>query len=417
MRNSALLTSQGLANRPKILLAIVVGAALAIRLAILLIYPSLSFLQRLVEGTDAAGYMQLAQNILQNQAFHFDRSGPTAYRIPGYPLFLVPTYAFWQNPLLAQVIQILADGLTVLLTYQIGKLLSRSPLIPLLAVAITAFNPLLAITAIAIRPETLTITLGALAIWLLLKYPDSLRAGLLVAMALAATVYLKHSMTAVALVFLLAFGLRYLLNHEPTSRIAAVTPLLVVIISLAPWVVRNAMVMEAFIPLTTSNGSNLYGGNNPQANGGYVSAEPYVLPNISEVESDRIFTQRAIDWIRANPSAFLALLPAKAARLIWPLAFGTSRSIEVPRIIFAGLLIIVLAFYTFVLYGAGQLAATGQWWALFLLATIPVALLLFSLLTFGAARFWLPAFPALAVLASIAVEAAARHWRSRRLAT
>jgi hypothetical protein len=46
-------------------------------------------------------------------------------------------------------------------------------------------------------------------------------------------------------------------------------------------------------------------------------------------------------------------------------------------------------------------------WELFLATAVPLTLVLFTLLTFGAARFLLPALPLFAVLASLAAEAVA----------
>jgi hypothetical protein len=162
--------------------------------------------------------------------------------------------------------------------------------------------------------------------------------------------------------------------------------------------------MRAFIPLTTSNGVNLLGGNNPESNGGYVFSDPYVLPNMSESESDREYTRRAMDWIKSNPASFVKLLPSKAARFVWPLSLGTSGYIVVPRTVFALVLSITLAFFGLAVFGTWQLVVKKRFLETALLLTPFVCLLLTSLLTFGAARFALPAFPTLAVLASLGFE-------------
>jgi hypothetical protein len=394
-------------NRRIISLLAILGAAFVVRVGLLAIYPSLPLVQWLVEGTDAVGYMQLSQNLLWTQSFHFDGGAATAFRVPGYPIVLVFTYALWQNLLPTQILQIAVDVLTVFVTYQIAKQISDSPVTPLLAAAVVALHPLMAVTSLSFRPETLAVFFLALAILLLLRSPNSIRTGVVAALALTVAVYLKHILIAAAIVFLLAFAVRLLLvSGLKRVQLAAWMPLLILALLLTPWVARNFVALGAFVPLTTSSGSNLYGGNNPQADGGFVSAEPYVLPHVTEVESDRIFTERAISWIQSNPLAFAKLLPLKIARLFWPLSLGTSRSVEVPGIVFSLILVITLTFYSLVLYGSWRLAMARRYWELLLLSTIPLTLVLFTLLTFGAARFLLPAFPVLAVLASKSVEIA-----------
>jgi len=235
-----------------------------------------------------------------------------------------------------------------------------------------------------------------------MKSLGTTRAGIVASLALGISIYLKPTQLIVAFALLLLLSLRQLLAYGLKALNASILiPFSLIAILLAPWVARNLLVMQAFIPLTTSNGSNLYGGNNPDADGGYVSSEPYVLPNLSETESDRILTDRAMDWIRSNPGDFVKLLPAKAARYFWPLSLGTSGYFPVPKILSGITLIILVAFYALVLLGARRLVTTKRLWELALLGTTPILLLLLTLVTFGGARFSLPAFPALAVLASL----------------
>jgi hypothetical protein len=388
-------------------LFLLLGAALLVRLVVLAIYPSVPLIQWLAEGTDAVGYMQLSENLLRTGTFQFDGGGATAYRMPGYPFFLVFSYALWQKLLPTQIIQIVVDVLTVYVTYRLARQVTRFSAVPLLAAAVVAFHPLMVVTSISFRPETLSVFLIILATFLLLKTADSGRTALLAALLLGLAVYLKHTFIAASVLFLLAFALRYLLRTNRRSLLAAGLPLLVLMLMLVPWMARNYVVLGALVPLTTSSGSNLYGGNNPHADGGYVSGEPYVLPHLSEVASDRVLTGRALDWIKDNPLAFAQLLPLKVARLFWPLALGTTRSLSVPAPLFAGILVFTLLFYALVLYGAGRLLLARRYWELFLATAVPLTLVLSTLLTFGAARFLLPALPLFAVLASLAAEAVA----------
>ncbi len=50
------------------------------------------------------------------------------------------------------------------------------------------------------------------------------------------------------------------------ARAAVVLAMLALVI--APWTIRNAIVMDAFIPLSTNSSTTLWSGHNPQATGG-----------------------------------------------------------------------------------------------------------------------------------------------------
>jgi hypothetical protein len=126
---------------------------------------------------------------------------------------------------------------------------------------------------------------------------------------------------------------------------------------------------------------------------------------MSEVESDFVLKRRALEWIRSNPGDFIKLLPAKAVRFFWPLALGTSGYITVPTIVFWLVLIVSVIFYGLVLYGIWYLTSIKCYWDVIVLVTVPIVLLLLSLYSFGASRFALPAFPALAILASLGIKA------------
>jgi hypothetical protein len=389
-------------------LLLILFLAFFVRLMALTVYHQSEYVVSLVEGRDAAGYIQLANALFQSGSYHFADGKATAFRMPGYPLFLLISAVPWPSPVGAQLIQIVIDIVTILLTYQFAFLLGKQARVGVAAAILVAFHPLLVLSSITLLPETLAMGIITGSALLILQSPPSRWVTVALGLLLSLGIYLKPTLFAVAVIFLVLFGLKSIINRQPPSlAVGWLLAPLIVMVTLTPWAVRNWMIMQAFIPLTTSNGSNLYGGNNAQANGGYVSDKPYVLPGMSEVASNRILTERAWAWIQTNPTRFLQLLPAKAARFLWPLSLGTSGTVAAPAIVMLVLLIVLFIFYSFVVYGAFQLAATKQFWALAILGASPITLLLLTLLSFGATRFLLPAFPAIAVLAALGIEAMA----------
>jgi hypothetical protein len=392
-----------------------VAIGFAIRFSTLLFYHQIALLQRIVEGNDAIGYTQLAQNLFYEHTFRFAQGGPTAYRMPGYPLFLAITYAPLQNPILAQILQIAADLLTIVIVYQIGKYVFSNEETRLLAAALVALNPLVWITSISLRPETLAIFCVSLAILFLCRFPYRLLGGLGASVALIVSVYLKPTFLVFAIALPFVFAVRWIFKYNLNKAARAFFLLISVMLALlAPWTARNLLVMNAFIPLTTSNGCGLYAGNNPQADGGSVFDKPWVLPGMSEIDSDRVFTQLAIDWIKSNPVQFAKLLPARAIRFFWPLSFDMARDLVVPDIVLWIVLLVVVAFYLFVVRGVWYLTIAKRFGELAILGTVPVMLLLLTLLTSGSARYSLPAFPSFAIFASLGLEVFLQRFRSRR---
>ena len=387
----------------------VLGSAILVRLSSLFIAEgvSISQVQQITTGGDAIGYTQLALNTLNEGTFKFQGGNSTAYRMPGYPLFLGASFTVSSNWMLAQFLQVIVDVVTVLLVFKLAGCVSERTITSILATTIVAINPLLIVSSISLLPDTLSVCLMALVMYILIIYRDSSWTNLALPMLLACSIYLKPTMLLVAVLFLIANGCYQLLIVNSLSLqgvLRFLFPLLILLVLLTPWAVRNYRVMGAFVPLTTSGGSNLYGGNNPLADGGYVSSEPYVLGGMSEMESDRVLSERAVKWVQANPLKFLTLLPLKAARFLWPLSLGSSGNLPIPAVAQWLLLSVMLIFYGLVFVGLWALIVNGFLWEAIVFMSVPIGLLLATLLAFGAARFALPAYPSFAILAALGIE-------------
>ncbi len=121
---------------------------------------------------------------------------------------------------------------------------------------------------------------------------------------------------------------------------------------------------------------------------------------MSEVENSRQLTERAGEWIRSNPIQFLSLLPRKAGRILSPLALGTAGAIRVPILANTLLNLMLSGVYLWVLVGAAVLLRRRQFREVVVLSAVPLVLIAMSLITFGATRFFIPAYASLTVLGS-----------------
>jgi len=79
-------------------------------------------------------------------------------------------------------------------------------------------------------------------------------------------------------------------------------------LTIAPWVIRNSLLHHKLTGIETSMGYNLYLGYHPQGNGSFVFGPSLdLLTILDDAERDRIGTQRAIEFIRAQPERFIPL--------------------------------------------------------------------------------------------------------------
>ncbi len=92
-----------------------------------------------------------------------------------------------------------------------------------------------------------------------------------------------------------------------------------VVLLLAPWVIRNASVFHAFVPLSNNGGDNLCVGFHPGASGAFEipaycdTGEFYIDGPAAELRRERETTRRARRWATSH----LGELPALSVRKLW----------------------------------------------------------------------------------------------------
>jgi 4-amino-4-deoxy-L-arabinose transferase-like glycosyltransferase len=102
------------------------------------------------------------------------------------------------------------------------------------------------------------------------------------------------------------------------------------VLVIAPWTVRNAFALDAFVPISTNSSQTLWSGHNPTANGGptYARGEIYAelegLPQERfEVEQSKLLRREALEYMVSHPWRELTLIPRKLLYL----GLGDSRAI------------------------------------------------------------------------------------------
>ncbi|MDI6767599.1 MAG: glycosyltransferase family 39 protein [Bacteroidota bacterium] len=129
------------------LLALIIFIAFTLRIT------SISYLQ-LYPTSDAFEFHTLAKNLSEGNGFTLDNI-PTAYRAPGYPLFLSVIYKlFGPNILIGQIAQAGLETIQCLLLFLLGRLLYSS-LAGLISAAFWAAFPVSVVQSNFLMPEPL----------------------------------------------------------------------------------------------------------------------------------------------------------------------------------------------------------------------------------------------------------------------
>ena len=249
-------------------------------------------------------------------------------RAPLVPWFASLVYRIAGHQYVAAVIAQCAIGaLAPLLARSLGANLYGSP-VGRIAGWLVAFDPLLIFFSAYLLTETtfsVTLLLAMLATVLWIKTPQSERA---LAPGCVGTATLARPTGRLLPPRLARWAwapLGLLVTRRARLRQVAMLGLGLGLV-VAPWTIRNAITLRAFVPVTTGQGRALLDSNNAivwndaALRGNALAVyqrEPYAseFRGRSEVEVDRRATAMALAFLRDNASRFPAMAVAKVARL------------------------------------------------------------------------------------------------------
>jgi 4-amino-4-deoxy-L-arabinose transferase-like glycosyltransferase len=255
---------------------------------------------------------------------------PTAYYPVGYPaalgfiFFIMRVLPFGDNePVAAAIFNLLLGVGTVVLVFEAGRRLFDNR-IGLVAAGIVALYPNLIFHTAAALTETffVLLTMGALVVLIWRPWSERIGRGRLVAfgvlLGLSALVRPISFLVlpGLLLVWLLAgFGWRRALGHLAVIAVA-------VAVVIAPWTVRNIIVMDSPVLISTNLGDNLCIGRHPGATGAFdvninpheTAEDDYCFHDLGdtdrpayEIRRNRLTLERALEYIRDHPLEELRL--------------------------------------------------------------------------------------------------------------
>lgn len=260
---------------------------------------------------DEHEYDHLARSILAGDGFATPDGEPTAFRPPGWPVVLAGAYRFWPDPLAGKLLNAFAlAGVGVLLSLLLGPLSRGAARI---APVLVMLFPVGLYTATTLYPQTWGSMLLC-AVLVLVYRTKRTAATMLAAGGLMGLLCLT---IPTFLLMIPVVGLTVALHNREDGRplhrglaVFSVVALLVI----SAWSVRNYVVFDHPVAISTNSGLNLLLGNSPGTGpntGVNVDVSAYTSLRLSEVEQDQAYGNAAKDWIRTNPDDFLLLYVAK----------------------------------------------------------------------------------------------------------
>lgn len=267
--------------------------------------------------SDSLTYHKLAVSMLSGE-YSID-GRPTAFVVPGYPVFLAGIYSmFGEGQFAVRIIQSILDVITCFLFY----LVCRNFFDDRYSVAGTAvftFFPSNILYTQAVLTESL---FGLAAMALLYFLLKAKRGNLFFTGVLFGIALLIRSSLAVSAVMIILYIILY--RKELFGKSSFTSPAVGIVLFaagivlvLSPWIARNKIVMGESV-LATQGGSTLWEGNNPMATGTWnkqmVDANP-LMDDPDEIKRERELRRQAVDFILSNPVKFAELGIRKLAYL------------------------------------------------------------------------------------------------------
>lgn len=263
--------------------------------------------------SDELIYTQMANRLADGLGFVSESLQPTAYRPPGYPYIISLVFRVHESILLAKFLNVIALTATTWLVSSIVRSVTPGGQVfaPLLILA----YPLFTYTSSLLYPQIVGSFLFVLAMYLTMRHPGSLPAGLACGFTFGILILVIPSF---ALVFVCMFALMAISNcftrFYSVRFLSAFLVVTLFVVSL--WIIRSSLLFDRFVFISTNSGINLLYGNseNTGYNTGVVDVSQYSVPEgLDEAGLDSYFKKCAKEWVFDHPTEAAGLYLKKTA--------------------------------------------------------------------------------------------------------
>lgn len=293
------LLSENLFQDRRILLWIVI-TAIALRVMWALLVPT-------VPVSDSLAYDAFARNLAEHGVYGWTPEQPSAYWPVGTsalyaPLFMLFGHQYW--PIV--VLNIVLSVVIIVAAFRIARRLPQiHSSVPLIAAAVLALWPglIMYVTVLASELPFIASVMVAVDFWTQAKRPAFLR-GVVSGIFLAAACYIKP--TAQLLPLVLALSALFAGQSLRTVLVLTASAYIAIIVLIAPWILRNYRIFDAFVVISTNAGANLWMGNHPGSAGGYNEL-PESVKGMDEVSRDHVLGDEARKHIMSDIPGYIML--------------------------------------------------------------------------------------------------------------
>ena len=266
-----------------------------------------------VPVSDGRAYNILAHTLVDHHVYGWSAAEPSAFWPPGTSIVYAALYFLFGYRFLPIVIfNIICSTLIVGLTILLGRIFFDRVTAITAGVLMAIWPSEIAyVTILASElPFTLLVLLG-MTVWFSERWTKSARAiasGLLFG---AATYFRSVALLLpIALLFTEISDWQKFRNRLSTAALAMIIAFAII----APWSIRNFGIFGHTQLLTTSDGVNLWMGNNPEATGFYMTP-PADTDGMNEYDQNHLLGERAKQYIMTNPASFILRTIEKAGLL------------------------------------------------------------------------------------------------------
>lgn len=249
--------------------------------------------------SDYRVYQLLAENLLDEQRFGLTE--PTALQLPGHPwllagLMLVSRTVGWLS-----LWMVVLSTAACAMVYLLGRRLTGREDVSLVAAAICATSPTLIVYAPVLGAEHLFVLLMLGAILAALSPGVGRPLGWALVGALTGLAVLTRGEAVFYVPVLL--GVVWIRSPDLRARVRAGGILLAgVAVVISPWMVRNSVVVEPGVYLSTVGGMNFYFGHNPD-HYGWTRDTPW--PVEDDLAANRLGWELGLEYVRERPLSLL----------------------------------------------------------------------------------------------------------------
>lgn len=277
------------------------GTILAIATVVRILW---ALLIPVVPISDSHAYDTFALNIWQHGVYGWTPESPTSFWPVGTSALYALVYQiFGHNYSFIVVLNLLLSIAIVFFSYKVTLLFFSESVARWSALLIAVWpTHIFFVTILASELPYTVLTLSG--IYYFFKEDRVTVINILVAgISFALAYYVRPLATTVLLVC--AFG-AVVAGGKKLSVTALKTSLLLLIMALAvsPWAKRNYDLYGEIVPMSTNGGAVFWMGNTPGTEGGYHPMPDYVT-NMNEQERNKALKHDAMEYIKAEPGAFV----------------------------------------------------------------------------------------------------------------